>query len=103
MTNPDEVKEEFYNSLREKVRDVPTTDKLIVAGDINASIGREVENWHGVISPHSIEKCNCKCELLLAFCSECSLIINNTISSHKTHHNTAWIHPDESIATYIQR
>ena len=38
LTNPEENKEEFYRTLRESVKDVSITDKLIITGDFNARI-----------------------------------------------------------------
>ena len=36
MTNLEENKEEFYNKLRDTIKEIPSTDKLIIAGDFNA-------------------------------------------------------------------
>ena len=92
MTNPEKTKEEFYNSLRETIRAAPNSDKLIIAGDFNARIGREVEHWPGVLGTHGLGKCNSNNELPLAFCAEYRLIISNTLFKHKQHHNTTWMH-----------
>ena len=48
MTNPEEIKEEFYNNLRNVRWKVPCTDKLIIAGDFNVRIGK-VDKWPRVI------------------------------------------------------
>ena len=39
MTNSEENKEEFYNKLRDIVKEVSIADKLIIAGDFNARVG----------------------------------------------------------------
>ena len=70
MTNPEKIKEGFYSTLRDVVKAVSITDKLIIAGDFNARVGREVENWPSVIDPNGIGKWNSNSEMLLAFCSE---------------------------------
>ena len=70
MTNLEEIKEGFCSTLRNVVKTVWITDKLIIAGDFNARVGREVENWRGVIGLNGIGKCSSNGEMLLAFSSE---------------------------------
>ena len=38
MTNPDEVKDKFYNDLDDVISATPRTDKLILLGDFNARV-----------------------------------------------------------------
>lgn len=38
MTNPEEKKKEFYNKLREMVKHISISDKLIIAGDFNVRV-----------------------------------------------------------------
>ena len=86
ITNSKEIKEGFYSILRDVVKTVSIKDKLIIAGDFNASVGKKVENWPGVICPNGIGKCNSNGKMLLAFCSEFQLVITNTVFKHNPHH-----------------
>ena len=63
---PQEIKEELYNSLRKVLCRVPSTDKLILAGDFDARVRKEMDKWPLVIGPHGVGKWNSNDELLLA-------------------------------------
>ena len=43
MTNPDEVKDKFYDDLDSVISSTPWTDKLILLGDFNARVGTDQE------------------------------------------------------------
>ena len=88
-----EIKERFYSTLRDAVKTVLITNKFIKAGDFNAGVGTEVENWPGVIGPNGIGKCNSNGKMLLAFCSEFQLVITKTVFKHNPHHLNTWMHP----------
>ena len=64
MTNPEENKETFYSQLKGTLRNIPSTDKLLLIGDFNARIGRENDKWHSALGKYGIGKSNG--ELLLA-------------------------------------
>ena len=57
-TNPDEVKDKFYNDLDDIISVTPRTDKLIVLGDLNGRVGTVHQTWEGVIGPEGVGKCN---------------------------------------------
>ena len=42
MTNPDEVKDKFYNNLDDVISATPRTEKLILLGDFNARVGTDL-------------------------------------------------------------
>ena len=52
MTYTEEIREQFYADLDTELRDTPATDKLVIQGDFNARVGRDVEQWRGVIWKH---------------------------------------------------
>ena len=96
---PQETKEEFYNSRREVLRRVLSTDKLIIARDVNARVGKEKDKR--VIGPHGVGKCDSNGERLLALCSEHNLVITSAIFKHKEHLKTTWMHTVLNIGTFL--
>ena len=69
MTNPDEVKDKFYDDLDSVISAAPRTDKLILLGDFNARVGTDHQTWEGVIGPEGVGKCNSNGLLLLRKCA----------------------------------
>ena len=49
MTNPEEVKNQFYEQLDALIAAVPKSEKLIILGDFNARVGTDHHTWSGVI------------------------------------------------------
>ena len=92
MTNPEKFKEKFYNNPREVLWRVPCTDKLIIAADFNARVGK-VDKWPCLIGPRGVSKCNSNSELPQGLSSEHNLVITNTIFKRKKHHKTTWMQP----------
>ena len=74
MTNPDEVKDKFYDDL-----DFVTswTDKFILLRDFNASVGTDHQSWEGVIGIEGVGKCKSS-DLKVRKCAEHDLLITNT-------------------------
>ena len=54
ITNPDGVKDKFYNYLDGVISTTPRTDKLVLLGDFNARVGTDHQTWEGVIGPESV-------------------------------------------------
>ena len=93
MTNPDEVKDKFYDDLDNVISATPRTDKLILLGDFNARVGTDHQTWEGVIGPEGIGKCNSNGLLLLRKCAEHDLLITNTVFRLPNRNKTSWMHP----------
>ena len=92
MTNPDEVKDKFYDDLDSVISAAPRTDKLILLGDFNARVGTDHQTWEGVIEFEGVGKCNSN-RLLLLKCAEHELLITNTVFRLPTRRKTSWMHP----------
>ena len=93
MTNPDEVKDKFYEDLDTIITTVPSTDKLIILGDINMRVGSDSTTWQGVIRQYGVGNCNSNDILLLQTCAEHGLLITNTSFCLPTCYRTSWMHP----------
>ena len=93
MTNPDEIKDKFYEDLNAVIASVPNADKLIILGDFNARVGRDCTTWEGVIGKHGSGNCNSNGLLLLQTCAEHELLITNTIFHLPIRNRTSWMHP----------
>ena len=92
MVNPEENKETFYSQLKGTLRNIPSTDKLLLIGDFNARTGRENDKWSSALGKYGIGKCNSNDELLLALCTEFDLIVTNIMFKQKDAHKTTWTH-----------
>ncbi len=68
MTNPDEIKDRFYEELDSLISSVPQSEKLIILGDFNARVGTDHQAWQNVIEKQGIGKCNSNGLLLLRCC-----------------------------------
>ena len=51
--NTGKAKEEFYCDLHEKVRRVPSDNRLILVRDFNDRVGSGTEKWKGVLGNNS--------------------------------------------------
>ena len=79
MTNPDELKDKFYDELDSIIFVTPGTDKLILLGDLNARFGTDHQTREGVIGSEGVCKCNSNGLLLLKKWAEHDLLITNTV------------------------
>ena len=93
MTNPDEVKEKFYEDLNHVISSVPKQDKHILLGDFNARVGQDHETWAGVLGTQGIGSCNDNGLLLLQTCASHKLLISNTVFRLPIHKKATWMHP----------
>nr|VZI03351.1 unnamed protein product [Spirometra erinaceieuropaei] len=93
MTNPDAVRDKFYEDLHALLATVSKADKLIVLGDFNARVGTDHTAWRGVLGPHSLRGSNDNGLLLLRTCAEHRLILTNTFFCLPEREKATWRHP----------
>uniref|UniRef100_A0A8D8R0B9 Craniofacial development protein 2 n=1 Tax=Cacopsylla melanoneura TaxID=428564 RepID=A0A8D8R0B9_9HEMI len=87
------IKEKFYEELRNTIRTLPNNQKLVIAGDFNARVGKNNTVWRNVLGNYGIGKENENGLLLLQLCSENKLTIVNTLFKQKSKYKTTWQHP----------
>ena len=102
-TNPNSIKypeqrDKFYESLDSVVQSVNKRDLLIIAGDLNAKTGSEVENYPDVLGKFGKGMVNENGMALLEFCSRNGLVLTNTKFQHKMAHITTWEAPERKNA-----
>ena len=93
MTNPEDIKEKFYEDLDNLLKTIPSQDKLLVLGDFNARVGTDFQTWEGIIGRNGVGKCNSNGLLLLQTCAEHQLLITNTVFRLPHRNRTSWMHP----------
>ena len=93
MTNPDDVKEIFYEDFKSTIAAVTMTGKLIILGDFNVGLGTDNAWWEGILGTNSIGSCNSYGLLLLETCTAHELLITNSIFHLPNDNKMSWIHP----------
>nr|VZI38961.1 unnamed protein product [Spirometra erinaceieuropaei] len=93
MTDPDAVRDKFYEDLHALLATVSKAGKLIVLGDFNARVGTDNTAWKGVLGPHSLRGSNDNGLLLLRTCSEQRLILTNTFFCLPEREKVTWRNP----------
>ena len=87
MTNPDEVKDKFYDDLDNIISAIP-----VQTSSFNARVGTDHQTWEGVIGSEGVGKCNSNGLLLLRKCTEHDLLITNTVFKLPNRNKTSWMH-----------
>nr|VZI24608.1 unnamed protein product [Spirometra erinaceieuropaei] len=93
ITNPDAVRDKFYENLHALLVTVPKADKLIVLGDFNARVGTDHTVWRGVLGSHGLRGSNDNSLLLLCTCAEHRLILTITFFCLPEREKVTWRHP----------
>lgn len=90
---------DFFNMLQQEVDQIPTSDKIIILGDMNARIGKEV--IYAVKHRFNEKTINSIGEILIEFCLYNGLRINNTFFPHKWQSTWSITRHQQGIIDYI--
>ena len=93
LTSTEEVKDDFYNRFDEEIRRVPSSDKLVILGDLNARVGSQNIAWSNVMGQHGMGKLNPNGHRLLSLCAQNDLFITNTAFQLRDIYKGTWTHP----------
>ena len=93
MTNPVDIRDQFYEELNSLVTAVPKTEKLIILGDFNARVGVGHQSRENVLGKNGIGRCNSNGFLLLQLCAEHELLVTNTVFHLPARNRTSLMHP----------
>ena len=78
-SHKDEEVEHFYEELESAITKSPENDILIVQGDWNAQMGKDIhKTWQGTAGRFGHEKINKRGERLLEFAKHHNLVVTNT-------------------------
>jgi hypothetical protein len=73
-----EEKEEFYILLGNVLSAISTKEHLVVGGDLNGHVGKNVDGFEGVHYGHGFGSRNVEGEMLLEFADSMELVVANT-------------------------
>ena len=98
----EDQKDEFYEILQTVIEKIPKHDVIIVTGDMNAKVGREVDVFGPAIGVHSAhEECNDNGTRLASFANANRMVIGGTLFPHKSIHKQTWNSPDGNTKNQI--
>lgn len=97
----DEIKDVFYEKLRETYNKAPSRDIKVVLGDFNAKVGKE-PFYRPTIGQHSLHSSSNRngCRLI-DFAVHHNMVVASTYFPHKSIHMATWISPDGRTANQI--
>lgn len=93
------VKEKYFEELSEIIERVPLRKELLILGDINSRVGREVID--GVLGPYGEEAENDNGQRLKEVCELYKLTIMNTVFKHRDINKYTWENRTRNLKSII--
>lgn len=101
LNSDDQAKDDFYDALEQTLRNVPSRDMLIVAGDWNARLGSADDTTRHIIGKHTIGDRCANGDRLLNFASANQLVVASTRFQHPRRHLLTWKSNDHTTTSQI--
>lgn len=101
---PQHEKDKFFEDAQELIDEVQNKREIIIMGDLNARVGKDIELAANVIGPEGEETLSENGEYLIDLCVRNNLKITNTFFPHKEIHKitrTEESKQEKSIIDYI--
>ncbi|XP_068756565.1 craniofacial development protein 2-like [Montipora capricornis] len=92
-SHSDDEIEEHYEEINKMLKEVKSTDVLIIAGDFNAKIGKG--SYQDLVGNYGLGDRNPRGDRLLQFCIENNLVVTNTIFQHPNRLLYTWKSPGD--------
>ena len=100
--SPDAVKDDFYHHLHNLLRKAPKTDIVILAGDLNARVGRLSSDEAHLGGHYGLDSCRSdNGDRFLSLCSDHNLFLASMNFRHSKRHSATW-RPPSSAQTWTQ-
>ena len=98
-SHSEEEIEAHYEELNKMLKQVKSTDVLMVIGDFNAKIGKGKVN--DIVGPHGLGERNASGDQMLCFCIEKDMIVSNTTFGQPNRLLYSWKSPGEVTRNQI--
>ena len=85
LTSTPEARDEFYTNLKEAIKNIYNSDRLVLLGDLNARVSADHDSWSSCLG--SFGKINENGQHLLEFCSYHGLCVTNPYFQMKPQHS----------------
>lgn len=89
----DSLKDDFYRQLNELLRHRRSTDTVVLAGDLNAQVGKLTNDEFHLGGQHGVGSRNDNGERLLHLCEDARLFLASTNFRHSTRRRVTWRPP----------
>ena len=99
----EEVLEDFYTSVEEALRSIPSQEITMIMGDFNAKVGstNTEENLSRIMGNFGLGSRNERGDRLIDFCLEHQLSLTNTMFQHHPRRLYTWISPGDRTRNQI--